>query len=168
MSNPFFVCMDIDKYKIEAEKTYLKHKETIVALKKTRSNKLDDQFHKLHQETFENVDCLTCANCCKTTSPIFYEPDINRIAKTLKMKVNKFINTYLHKDDDNDYVLNKTPCPFLGYDNKCIVYESRPRACREYPHTNRKRIYQILNLTLENTQICPAVHRIVSKLGEVV
>ncbi len=156
--------MDIEKYKIEAKQAYPKHQQTINALKRSKAKNLDDQFRQLHTEVFEEIDCLTCANCCKTTSPTFYETDIDRVAKALKIKTGKFIDTYLHKDTDNDYVLNETPCPFLGYDNKCIVYASRPRACREYPHTNRKRIRQILNLTLENTQVCPAVHRIVTKM----
>lgn len=156
--------MDLDKYKIDAEKAYKQHQQTIKTLKKTKPKNLDDQFHRLHEEAFEHIDCLTCANCCKTTSPIFYDSDIDRVARTLKMKSNSFVETYLHKDEDGDYVLNETPCPFLGHDNKCIVYDSRPKACREYPHTNRKRIYQILNLTLENTQICPAVHEIVGKM----
>lgn len=156
--------MDIDLYKVEAKKRFPQHQKTIKMLRKSKSKNLDDQFHILHEEAFEHIDCLTCANCCKTTSPIFYDPDIDRVAKVLKMKRNRFVETYLHKDDDDDYVLNETPCPFLGHDNKCIVYDSRPKACREYPHTNRKRIYQILNLTLENTQVCPAVDEIVGKI----
>lgn len=157
--------MDIEKFKKSAERSYPQHRETIQLLKKSKVKNLDDRFHKLHQEAFEEIDCLSCANCCKTTSPIFYEPDIDRVAKALKMKSSVFVETYLHKDEDNDYVLNETPCPFLGYDNKCIVYESRPRACREYPHTNRKRMHQILNLTLKNTQICPAVHEIIKRFN---
>ncbi len=158
--------MDIEKFEIEAKHAYPKHQQTINALKKSKVKNLDNQFHQLHAEVFEEVDCLTCANCCKTTSPIFYETDVDRVAKALKMKMGNFIDTYLHKDEDNDYVLKSAPCPFLGYDNKCIVYESRPRACREYPHTNRKRMRQILNLTLENTQVCPAVHEVLKRIGK--
>ena len=155
--------MDIEKFKKSAERSYRQHRETIQLLKKSKVKNLDDRFHELHQEAFEEIDCLTCANCCKTTSPIFYESDIDRVAKAVKMKTSVFVEAYLHKDEDNDYVLNEMPCPFLGYDNKCIVYESRPRACREYPHTNRKRMHQILDLTLKNTQVCPAVHEIVKR-----
>jgi Fe-S-cluster containining protein len=156
--------MDLDQYKKAAEKSFLQHQQTVKMLKKAKPKNLDNQFHKLHDEAFEKIDCLTCANCCKTTSPIFYESDINRVAKALKMKSGKFIEVYLQKDEDNDYVLKSAPCPFLGHDNKCMVYESRPRACRDYPHTNRKRMHQILNLTLKNTQVCPAVHEILGKM----
>jgi len=154
--------MDLNNFSKEAALHFDKHKIVLSNLKKNR--KVDDLFHHLHDKVFEKIDCLECANCCKTTSPIFYESDISRVSRALKMKVPEFIATYLHKDDDNDYVLNSAPCPFLGLDNKCIVYENRPKACREYPHTNRKRMSQILNLTLKNTQICPAVHEIVKRI----
>ncbi len=133
-------------------------------LKKLRPGDLDDQFHSLHHEVFEEVDCLSCANCCSTTSPIFQMTDIERLAKSFKMKSSEFIDQYLMLDEENDYVLKSSPCPFLGYDNKCIVYDDRPKACREYPHTNRKRMYQITGLTYKNTMVCPAVSRIVSRL----
>jgi hypothetical protein len=81
------------------------------------------------------------------------------------MRPQTFIETYLTIDEDRDYVLQSTPCPFLGEDNKCFVYEHRPKACREYPHTNRKRMYQIMDITLKNTLVCPAVARIVVRIG---
>jgi len=136
-------------------------------LQKSKPKNLDEVVHQLHDEVFESVDCLTCANCCKTTSPIFYMQDILRVSKSLKLKPSKFIDSYLHVDEDGDYVLNTAPCPFLNADNTCFVYESRPTACREYPHTNRKRFYQVLDLTLKNVAICPAVSRIVENLHKV-
>jgi Fe-S-cluster containining protein len=136
----------------------------VAKLKKIKPNDLDKTVHTLHTEAFQHIDCLTCANCCKTTSPIFYQRDIEKLARHLKIKPGAFIDTFLHIDEDKDYVLNTAPCPFLGPDNHCSVYEYRPEACKEYPHTNRKRIYQILNLTLKNAEICPAVSEVVEKL----
>jgi uncharacterized protein len=137
-------------------------------LKRSKPKDLDKTFHVLHDEVFEKVDCLECANCCKTTSPIYYQQDIERVAKALRMKVPEFIAQYLHIDSDGDYVLKKAPCPFLSGDNTCIIYESRPTACREYPHTDRKRMYQVLDLTLKNTGVCPAVFQIVENLKKVI
>jgi Fe-S-cluster containining protein len=125
---------------------------------------VDNAFHDTHQEVFEEMDCLTCANCCKTTSPIFYPNDIDRVAKALQMKPGAFIEKYLRVDEDNDFVLQASPCPFLQADNACSVYEDRPKACREYPHTNRKKMVQILDLTQKNSVICPAVFEIVERL----
>ena len=133
-------------------------------LKKTKAPQLDAIVHALHEEVFERTDCLTCANCCKTTSPIFTDKDISRIASHMRIKDAAFIQQYLHIDEDGDYVLNVAPCPFLGTDNYCNIYAQRPNACREYPHTNRKRFYQILDLSIRNTYICPATYEIIELL----
>lgn len=135
-------------------------------LRKKKPKNLDVVVSGIHDEVFEEVDCLKCANCCKTTSPLFLDKDIDRIAKHLGMKPSDFVEQYLHIDEDGDYVLNVAPCPFLGPDNYCHIYEARPKACREYPHTNRKRFVQILNLTLKNTEICPAAYKVVEQLKE--
>ena len=80
------------------------------------------------------------------------------------MKPGDFINRYLRMDEDGDYVLKSSPCPFLDSENYCSVYEDRPKACREYPHTDRKKILQINELTLKNTMVCPAVFEILERL----
>ncbi|MDX1907268.1 MAG: YkgJ family cysteine cluster protein [Bacteroidia bacterium] len=137
-------------------------------LRKRPPADLDDTVTDLHEAVFEETDCLLCANCCKTTSPVFTDTDIERIARHLRMKPGLFTETYLRLDEDRDYVLKGAPCPFLGPDNYCSVYEARPKACREYPHTNRKRFHQILiPLTLNNTAICPATFEIVERLKAV-
>tara|TARA_R110002072_G_scaffold45344_1_gene126231 strand:+ start:2341 stop:2832 length:492 start_codon:yes stop_codon:yes gene_type:complete len=125
---------------------------------------LDLQFHELHDAAFQKIDCLDCANCCKTTSPIFYDKDVERMAAHFKMKAADFYSSYLKTDEDGDQVLKSSPCPFLLEDNKCSAYEARPKACREYPHTNRKRMHQILDLTAKNTRVCPAVAMIVEQM----
>lgn len=125
---------------------------------------LDFQFLELHEEVFAETDCLSCANCCKTTSPIFYERDIERAAKALKLKPGEFTQIYLRLDEDKDYVPKSIPCPFLKEDNACRIYEHRPLACKEYPHTNRRKMHQILELTYKNTLVCPAVLKITDKL----
>ena len=66
--------------------------------------------------------------------------------------------------EDNDYVLQSVPCTFLGVDNYCSIYEVRPKACREYPHTNRKDFHKISQITMKNIEICPAAFNIVEKL----
>lgn len=142
-----------------------KNKKFITKLKNKKPKKLDDMFHEKHEEVFEEIDCLDCGNCCKTTSPIFREIDIKRIAKKLRMKEPAFIDTYLRIDGEGDYVLQTAPCPFLDMeDNTCGIYDFRPGACSEYPHTNRKNMHQILDLTLTNSLICPAVSNIVTQL----
>lgn len=146
---------------------YPENKKFLNKLRLKKPKNLDEKFHQLHDEVFERTDCLTCANCCKTTSPIFTDTDIDRIAKHLKIRPTQLITNHLHIDEDNHYVLNNSPCVFLDAENYCRIYSVRPRACAEYPHTNRRKMVQLLNLTAENTRICPAVFEIVEKLKEV-
>jgi len=133
-------------------------------LKKKKPKNLDKIVQKLHDEVFQKIDCLDCANCCKSISPTLYDKDINRLAKHLKIKPSQFVEKYLYLDEEGDYVFKETPCPFLLNDNYCMVYESRPKACREYPHTDRPRFYQILDLTLKNAEVCPAVFELIERL----
>ena|SRR5258706_10508296 len=145
--------VDLIKFSNVSKTKAAENKSFLQRLKKIDSRKVDEAFHETHEEVFREIDCLTCANCCKTTSPIFYPTDIDRVAKFLRMKPGLFVEKYLKIDSDNDYVLKSSPCPFLDADNYCSVYEGRPKACREYPHTNRKKMVQIMDLTYKNTLV---------------
>ena len=140
------------------------HRNFFIKLRKKTPKNLDAIMEKLHDEEFKKSDCLQCANCCKTTSPIFTKKDIERISKSFRIKTRQFIDTYLNVDDDQDYVLKSSPCTFLAEDNTCNIYEVRPKACQEYPHTNRKSFEKISDLTLQNVAICPATFNIVEAL----
>jgi Fe-S-cluster containining protein len=147
--------------------SYEQKSENISFLKKLKRKKpkdLDERFLFWHNKVFSEIDCLDCANCCKSISPVINDKDIQRIAAYLRMKPSIFVENYLHLDDEEDYVFNNTPCPFLMPDNYCSIYEQRPKACREYPHTDRRRMYQLLDLCLKNTEVCPAVYHILLKL----
>ncbi|MDP6922400.1 MAG: YkgJ family cysteine cluster protein [Lutibacter sp.] len=134
-------------------------------LKKRPPKKLDLLMQDLHHKVFERINCLDCANCCKTTSPLFTEHDIRRIARHLRVKEPLFIQQYLRVDTDHHYVLQQSPCPFLDLqDHACSIYDVRPKACKEYPHTDRRRFVQLTSLTLNNTAICPATYEIVEAL----
>lgn len=135
-------------------------------LKKKRPVKLDAIMQDLHEDEFSRIDCLDCGNCCRTTGPLVTKKDIERVSKHLKLKADSFIQQYLRLDEDNDYVFKNMPCPFLGAENYCFIYDFRPKACREFPHTNRKRFYQILNISLKNIAVCPAVYNIVENLKQ--
>lgn len=158
---------DLNAYKHQAQTRKKENQAFYQKLRRSKPRRLDEAFHEAHEEAFEKIDCLECANCCKTTSPIFYQRDIERVARRLRMKPGDFIETYLRIDEENDYVLKTAPCPFLNSDNYCSVYEDRPTACREYPHTDRKKMEQLLDLTYRNTLVCPAVLEITEKLKKV-
>ena len=154
----------IDNLPKLAKYKYKENKKFFDKLKNKPPKHLDYLMLELHEKEFERTDCLTCANCCKTTGPLFTDKDIERIAKHFKLKPSEFMERYLRLDEDNDYVLQSVPCTFLGTDNYCSIYEVRPKACREFPHTDRKKFQQISNLTLKNVTICPAAYNIVEEM----
>jgi len=131
---------------------------------KKRLEGMDLKVHSLHETISERTDCLTCANCCRALGPCITDKDVDRISKTLRMKSSEFINKYLKIDEDGDMIFQSMPCTFLGADNFCSIYEVRPKACREYPHTDRKRFYQIYNLSIKNASTCPIVFEVLEEL----
>ena len=144
--------------------THIESKKYFVKLKNKPPKNLDYIMQDLHDAEFKKTNCLDCANCCKTTGPLFTSADIERISKHLKQKPQQFIDKYLKIDEDKDYVLQQVPCNFLDQDNSCFIYDVRPKACREFPHTDRKKFNQITDLTLINVAICPAAFNIVEKM----
>lgn len=127
-------------------------------------NKVLKQLPVLHEEAFSKIDCLQCAACCRNYSPRFKTPDIKRISKHLKMKEGAFIETYLRLDDDGDYVVRSTPCPFLGADNFCTIYDQRPSDCHRFPYTDEDVLLKRPQLTLKNSTFCPIVYYVLEHL----
>ncbi len=147
-----------------AKDKHNENKKYFDKLKKKVPKNLDYVMQELHENEFKKTNCLECANCCKTTGPLFTSADIERIAKFLKLKPQQFIAQYLRIDEEQDYVLQNVPCTFLDHENYCMIYDVRPKACREFPHTDRQKFHQISNLTLKNVAICPATYNIVEQM----
>jgi Fe-S-cluster containining protein len=136
-------------------------------LDRVNVSKYIKQLPDLHEEVFSNINCLDCANCCKNHSPTFKTPDIKRISKALRLKESVFIEQYLKIDEDNDYVLQQSPCAFLNADNTCQIYDDRPSDCARYPYTNEDVLLKRKHITLANTQVCPAVFSVLEKISSI-
>ncbi len=156
--------MDLAQHKEQSKLKRKENKKFFKFLKKKNPKVLDNLIHSFHSEVFENTHCLECANCCKTTGPLFTDKDIQRIAKHLSIRPSEFTEEYLQLDEERDYVLKSVPCVFLSDDNYCSIYEFKPKACREFPHTDRKKQHQLLKITQKNIEVCPAVFDIVEKM----
>lgn len=161
------MAIDLTQFNKQAKHKRAESQQFFERLKKQKPNDLDEKTHQLHDNVFKKIDCLSCANCCKTTGPLFTQRDIKVISKHLKLSEHQFIQKYLRIDEDNDYVLQQLPCVFLGADNYCGIYDYRPQACREFPHTNQRKIHTILKETLNNAEVCPAVFEIVERLKKI-
>lgn len=142
-----------------ARKNYFKQ-----SLKQGEVRKLLKQLPDLHEQAFEKINCLDCAACCKNYSPRFKTPDIKRISRHLNMKEGQFIETYLRLDEEGDYVVKQSPCPFLGADNFCSIYEVRPSDCHRFPYTDEDVLLKRQALTLMNASFCPAVFFVLDRL----
>ena len=135
-------------------------------LQRVEKNKVLEQLPVLHEEAFKKIDCLKCANCCRNYSPRFKTPDIKRISRHLKMRESEFIEKYLIVDEDGDFVAKTLPCPFLGSDNFCSIYEQRPSDCHRFPYTDEDVFIKRQQLTLKNSSFCPIVYFVLEKLIE--
>lgn len=133
-------------------------------LKKAHVGKTVKKLPALHEEAFSKIDCLDCAGCCKNYSPRFKTPDIKRISRHLKLKESQFIDQYLKLDEDGDYVVKTTPCPFLSQGNACEIYAVRPSDCARFPYTDEDVLLKRQAITLKNVEFCPAVFYVLEKL----
>ncbi len=158
----------IEDWKKRKEEVHASNKKTVQKISKLNEKKMNQLAEGIHDAVFEKIDCLDCANCCKSIPPILNDTDIKRVAKYLGLKVSKFEEEYIRTDEDYDRIMKKSPCTFLGIDNKCDIYEVRPKACREYPHTNNYEFIKNTKLHVINAEYCPGVFHILSELKKVI
>ena len=157
----------IEKYQTiinRAKSRFNDTKKFIRLLKKVKSSELDALCEKFHTLFAGEINCLDCANCCRGTGPLLKNRDISRLSKSMKMKTGQFVENYLVTDEEGDMIFRELPCPFIDEKNYCIVYEDRPAACRDYPHTDRRNMRKYLKPTLENYRICPIVYLVIEEL----
>lgn len=156
--------MNLESELQKAQNLFKENKKLIEQLKRWKRKDLDELFVEAHDAVFAELDCRECGNCCKSLGPKVNNRDIERMSKFINMKAGKLRNAYLDVDEDNDFVFQSMPCPFLKDENFCSIYEARPRACVEYPHTDYPNMQKKLNITLKNSLICPAVYRMLNRI----
>lgn len=155
----------IQDWKNRKTKQAKAHKKLVKRLSRQKAKPLNETAENLHHQVFDKLDCLDCANCCTSIPPMLNRADIRRIAKHLNLKPAEFEQQYILVDNDGDKVMKTTPCPFLQPDdNKCSIYEIRPRACRTYPHTDDFQFAENLELQAINSKHCPAVFNILERM----
>ncbi|MFO7850688.1 MAG: YkgJ family cysteine cluster protein [Spirochaetia bacterium] len=151
-----------------AESRYGTYRELVKKLKRNPPKDLEERIRRLHHAAFEDIDCLKCGNCCSTIGPRLNNSDTARLAKALSLSKKEIEELYFATDEDGDTVFNTHPCPFLQGNKLCLVYEHRPKACREYPHTDGRysgSISRLLDLSLVNSRYCPVVARVLEGLS---
>mgnify|MGYP000964846747 FL=1 len=149
-----------EKKSAERQKLYKQY------LQRAKKNVVLRQLPDLHEEAISKIDCLQCANCCKNYSPRFKTPDVKRISKHLGMRESEFIDVYLKVDEEGDFVVKTLPCPFLGTENYCSIYDQRPSDCQRFPYTDEDVIIKRPVLALKNSTFCPITYYVLQGLLE--
>ena len=131
---------------------------------------LDHLAAQVDKSIWLEMDCLSCANCCKNMSPTFTSADIKRISAHLDMSPIAFKEKWLMFDKkDNDWVNKSQPCQFLdSKSNKCDIYEVRPSDCAGFPHITKRRMKDYIHVHQQNVEYCPATYRMVEKMRELI
>jgi uncharacterized protein len=145
--------------------------ESFYFLKKLKGygnqDKVDSRAKEAHEHFFSRIDCTKCANCCKTLRAEFSKADVKRIADFKNVKPKDIIDQYLDINEENAsaYMSKTVSCTFLE-DNKCSIYEVRPKNCKDYPNTQKKDFSSRSYSHSANTVTCPAVFHIVEQMKE--
>jgi uncharacterized protein len=158
--------VNLRSFKIKVTKNKSRLKRFLTKTEKTPPRGLDAQAVIIDKEVWQEVDCLSCANCCKTMSPTYTPADLKRISAHFNMTVQEFIDKWLYKDKSGDWMNTKQPCQFLQPDNKCAIYAIRPKDCAGFPHLTRKKMVDYIHVHKQNIQYCPATYKMVEKMIE--
>lgn len=158
--------VDLKLFKKNAQLHKRSFRTYLSKLQKNPPRKLDEVTAKLEKEVWEEVDCLSCANCCKTMTPTFTTADMKRISAHFGQTVDEFKEKWLRKErrGDGDWMNKNEPCQFLNLENnKCSIYEIRPVDCAEFPHLTKK-MKDYAHVFKQNVEYCPATYKLVEKM----
>ena len=126
---------------------------------------LDRQFLRLHKELFADYDCSKCRNCCKMYKGSIPVDDIDRDAQYLGITSERFIDTYLEKEEyDMNYQTKHRPCDFMRDDGSCKLDDCKPDSCKKYPYTDQPERLSSLLSVLDTIEICPVAFEIFERL----
>ena len=71
-----------------------------------------------------------------------------------------------HLDEDKyegSWFLKATPCRYLD-GKECTIYDIRPKECREYPYTHRRKFVTRTLGMISNYAVCPIVFNVLENL----
>lgn len=154
-------------FKIKAGKNKKTLRAFLTRLKTKTPKGLDAMAAAIDKEVWKEVDCLACANCCRTMTPTFTEEDIKRIAGHFKQTPDQFKKKWLYKDKAGDWMNKQTPCQFLDLKtNYCSIYSIRPADCAGFPHLTKKKMVDYMHVHHQNIEYCPATYTMVTKMQE--
>lgn len=157
--------INLKSFKAKAEKNKRKMRLFLSRLEKNPPRKLDRIAAEIDKEVWQEIDCLSCSNCCRSMTPTFTETDLSRISAHFNQTPDQFREQWLYKDKNGDWMNNKTPCQFLDLKtNMCSIYEIRPEDCAGFPHLTKRTVKDYLHVHKQNIIYCPATYTMVEKM----
>ncbi len=128
-----------------------------------RHNFPELRFRRVAEDVENQVDCRSCASCCKVAETNITNRDVEHLAKYLRITPKQFIAEYTTasamEEDETILRRRETGCIFLD-GNDCTVYDARPHTCRDFPHLMRgagsfeSRMWQMV----DRATYCPIVY----------
>ena len=158
--------INLRAFKKQVIQTKRAFKAFLTKLENNPPRGLDNITASIEPAVWKEIDCLSCANCCKAMTPTYTTKDIKRIAAHLEVTPQQFKDKWLMFDKkDNDWQNKKQPCQFLNLtDNKCSIYLVRPADCSGFPHLPRKKMVDYMHVHKQNIEYCPATYKMVEKM----
>jgi Fe-S-cluster containining protein len=156
------------KQKVARNKTAFKR--FLNKVDKNPPRRLDDLTPPIEKEVWKEVDCLSCANCCKTMTPTYTPADIKRISAHFGQTPQQFKDQWLKFDKkEGDWQNKIQPCQFLNLKtNMCNIYEIRPADCSGFPYLSIKKMTDYMHVHKQNIEYCPATYKMVEKLQKAI
>ncbi len=134
-----------------------------IFLKGIDSNEIDKIVHPIAENITNQIDCTTCAACCKMLMINVTKEEAFSVAEHLNISESSFKEKYLEKSTEGEMIINTIPCHFLE-DTKCGIYENRFSDCRDFPHLQKNNFNSRLFSTLMNYEICPIIYNTIEVL----
>ncbi len=161
--------INLRNFKRKVEKNKRRLRLVLSKVEKKAPLHLDQLAEKIDKEVWQEVNCLSCANCCKVMTPTFTVQDIKRISAYLGQTPKEFKDQWLVKDKNQDWTNKINPCQFLDLKtNMCKIYEIRPTDCSGFPHLSKKKMVDYIHVHKQNIEYCPATYSMVEKLEKAV
>ena len=159
--------INLRSFKIKSGKNKRKMRLFLSKVEKNPPRGLDKLAEKIEKEVWQEVDCLSCANCCKSMTPTFTKKDIVRISAHFDQTPEEFKSKWLYKDTNGDWMNTRNPCQFLDKKtNMCSIYAIRPADCAGFPHLAKKKMVEYIHIHKQNVEYCPATYMMVEKMKE--
>ena len=158
--------ISLRSFRYKARHNKRRFRRFLTILEKNAPRKLGVATLAADKAVWQEVDCLSCANCCKTMSPTYTPSDIKRISAHLQMTPQQFKDKWLYfEKSDGDWMNKSQPCQFLDLStNKCSIYEVRPADCAGFPHHTKRRMVDYMHVYKQNVEYCPATYKMVERM----